>query len=101
MAAGELHLSQTLEAAAAAGGADSADDSTCFCSKACASFTHQLAAQLVNPLDRIKPSALQKALDRRGPVSHGPQQQQQQQQGVGAQGGGVTTMKAVIEVRGF
>lgn len=61
-----------------------------YCSKSCSSFTQQLAVQLVNPLERIKPSALQKALAK---PSHKPQQQ-----GVGAQGGGVTTMKSVIEV---
>jgi hypothetical protein len=86
VAAGELHLSEPLEG-------------DCFCSKSCSSFTQQLAAQLVNPMERIKPSALHRALER---PSHKPQQQQQQQQqqGVGAQGGGVTTMKAVIEVGG-
>ena len=65
----------------------------CYCSKSCSSFTQQLAAQLVNPMDRIKPSALHKALEA---PSHKPQKPQQQ--GVGAQGGGVTTMKSVIEV---
>lgn len=67
----------------------------CYCSKACSSFTQQLAAQLVNPMERIKPSALHKAMAK---PSHKPQQPKQQQQGVAAQGGGVTTMKSVIEV---
>jgi hypothetical protein len=80
VAAGELHLYEPIEG-------------DCYCSKSCSSFTQQLSAQLVNPMERIKPSALHRALDR---PSHKPQQQQQQ--GVGAQGGGVTTMKAVIEV---
>jgi hypothetical protein len=61
-----------------------------YCSKSCRSFTQQLAVQLVKPLERLKPSVLQKALAK---PSHKPQQQ-----GVGAQGGGVTTMKSVIEV---
>lgn len=61
-----------------------------FCSKSCSSFTQQLAAQLVNPMERIKPSAMQKALAK---PSHNAKRQ-----GVAAQGGGVATMKAVIEV---
>lgn len=61
-----------------------------FCSKSCGSFTQQLAAQLVNPMERIKPSAMQKALAK---PSHNAKRQ-----GVAAQGGGVATMKAVIEV---
>jgi 16S rRNA A1518/A1519 N6-dimethyltransferase RsmA/KsgA/DIM1 with predicted DNA glycosylase/AP lyase activity len=45
-------------------------------------------------MSRIQPDALQAYLSK---PSHRPQQQQQQQ-GVAAQGGGVETMKSVIEV---
>ncbi|WIA32251.1 hypothetical protein OEZ86_003098 [Tetradesmus obliquus] len=70
----------------------------CYCSRACASFTQALAAQLVEPMSRLQPDALQAYLSK---PSHRPQQQQQQQQqqGVAAQGGGVETMKSVIEER--
>ncbi|WIA12114.1 hypothetical protein OEZ85_012188 [Tetradesmus obliquus] len=66
----------------------------CYCSRACASFTQALAAQLVEPMSRLQPDALQAYLSK---PSHRPQQQQQQ--GVAAQGGGVETMKSVIEER--
>lgn len=77
-----------------AAGSASADnihklEGDCYCSRACASFVQQLAVQLVDPMARIRPTALQKYLAR---PSHRPQQ------GVAAQGGGVETMKAVIEV---
>jgi hypothetical protein len=52
----------------------------------------QLACQLLDPMARLQPDALQAYLSK---PSHRPQQQQQ---GVAAQGGGVETMKAVIEV---
>jgi hypothetical protein len=52
----------------------------------------QLAAQLKEPMARIQPDALQAYLNK---PSHRPQQQ-----GVAAQGGGVETMKSVIEVSG-
>lgn len=61
----------------------------CYCSKSCGSFIEQLAAQLVNPLDRIQPDALQQYLAQ---PSHRPKQ------AVAAQGGGVTTMKSLIQV---
>lgn len=80
------------------GEAISKQDGDCYCSKACDSFMNQLAKQLGNPMDRLSPGVL----DRLSQPSHGARHRPlggDAGGGVAAQGGGVTTMLAEVQVR--